>query len=160
MDVQLGTLSKALASQGGYVAGSEALVELLVNDARSFVFSTGLTPTAAAAASEALHIARHGAVRSRLWENVTHLREGLKDVGFDVWGDSKILPVIVGDRTDALALADAVRDRGVLAPAIRPPTVPEGTSRIRIVPMATHDRVDIEDCIHAFRDAGEDVGVL
>ncbi|NHN41186.1 8-amino-7-oxononanoate synthase [Halorubellus sp. JP-L1] len=160
VDVQLGTLSKALASQGGYVAGSDALVELLVNDARSFVFSTGLTPTAAAAAGEALHIARHGAVRSRLWENVTHLREGLTDVGYDVHGDTQILPVMVGDREEALALADAVRDRGVLAPAIRPPTVPEGTSRIRVVPMATHDRVDIEDCILAFKEAGEDVGVL
>ncbi|WP_323675699.1 8-amino-7-oxononanoate synthase [Halorubellus sp. PRR65] len=160
VDVQLGTLSKALASQGGYVAGSDELVELLVNDARSFVFSTGLTPTAAAAASEALHIARHGAIRSRLWENVAHLREGLTDVGFDVQGDSQILPVMVGDRRDALDLANAVRDRGVLAPAIRPPTVPEGTSRIRVAPMATHDRVDIEDCILAFKDAGEAVGLL
>jgi len=160
VDVQLGTLSTALASQGGYVAGSEALIELLANDARSFAFSTGLAPTAAAAASEALHIARHGAVRSRLWENVTHLREGLTDVGFDVRGDSQVLPVMVGDRADALALADAVRDRGVLAPAVRPPTVPEGESHIRVAPMATHDRVDIEDCIVAFQAAGEAVGVL
>lgn len=160
VDVQLGALSTALASQGGYVAGSEALIELLVNDARSFGFSTGLAPSAAAAASEALHIARHSAVRNRLWENVTHLREGLHDVGFDVLGDSQILPVQVGDRTDALALAAAVRDRGIVARAIRPPTVPDGTSRIRLAPMATHDRVDIEDCILAFKAAGEDVGVL
>jgi 8-amino-7-oxononanoate synthase len=160
VDVQLGTLSKALASQGGYVAGSEALIELLVNDARSFVFSTGLTPTAAAAASEALHIARHGAIRSRLWENVAHLREGLTDVGFEVAGDSQILPVMVGDRREAVALADALRDRGVVAPAMRPPTVPEGSCRIRVSPMASHDRVDIEDCILAFREAGEHVGLL
>jgi 8-amino-7-oxononanoate synthase len=160
VDVQLGALSTALASQGGYVAGSEALIELLVNDARSFAFSTGLTPTAAAVASEALHIARHGAIRSRLWENVAHLREGLTDVGFEVLTDSQILPVMVGDRRDAVALADAVRDRGVVAPAIRPPTVPEGTSRIRVAPMASHDRVDIEDCILAFKEAGDAVGVL
>jgi 7-keto-8-aminopelargonate synthetase-like enzyme len=75
-------------------------------------------------------------------------------------GDTQILPVVVGDRTDALALADAVRDRGVVAPAIRPPTVPEGESRVRVVPMASHDRVDLEDCIHAFRTAGEEVGVI
>jgi 8-amino-7-oxononanoate synthase len=160
VDVQLGTLSKALASQGGYVAGSEPLIELLANDARSFAFSTGLTPTAAAAASEALHIARHGAIRSRLWENVAHLREGLTDVGFEVAGDSQILPVMVGDRQDAMALADAVRDRGVVAPAVRPPTVPARSSRIRVAPMASHDRVDIEDCILAFKEAGESVGVL
>jgi 8-amino-7-oxononanoate synthase len=160
VDVQVGALSAALASQGGYVAGSDALVSLLVNEARSFACSTGLAPTAAAAASEALHIARHGAVRSRLWENVAHLREGLTDVGFDVLGDSHVLPVLIGDRTDAIALADAVHDHGVLAPAIRPPAVPEGRSRVRVAPMATHDRVDLEDCIMAFKQAGEDVGVI
>ena len=160
VDVQLGALSKALASQGGYVAGSDELVELLANDARSFAFSTGLTPTAAAVASEALHIARHGAIRSRLWENVAHLREGLTDVGFNVNGNSQILPVMVGDRRDAMDLAAAVRDRGVFTSPIRPPTVPDGTSRIRVAPMATHDRVDIEDCILAFKDAGEELGLL
>ncbi|WP_267640382.1 aminotransferase class I/II-fold pyridoxal phosphate-dependent enzyme [Haloarchaeobius amylolyticus] len=158
--VQLGTLSKALASQGGYVAGSESLVEYLVNTARSFVFSTGLAPPAAAAASEALHIARHGECRDRLWCNVAQLRTGLEDLGYEVWGDSQILPVVVGDRATALDLAEAVREQGVVAPAIRPPTVPDGTSRLRVVPMATHSRSDIEDCIEAFRVAGEEVGLL
>ena len=158
--VQMGTLSKALASQGGYVAGSEALIECLVNDARSFVFSTGLAPTAAAAASEALHLARHTDARERLWENVAHLREGLESMGLTVLGDSQILPVLIGDREDALALADGIRERNVVAPAIRPPTVPEGTSRIRVAPMATHDHDDIVTCLEAFRAAGEDVGLL
>ncbi|ELY85821.1 aminotransferase class I/II-fold pyridoxal phosphate-dependent enzyme [Natrinema altunense] len=158
--VQMGTLSKALASQGGYVAGSAELIECVLNDARSFVFSTGLAPPAAAAASEALHVARHGGARERLWENVAHLRDGLESMGFEVWGDSQILPVVVGDRRDAIALADGVRERDVVAPAIRPPTVPEGTSRIRVVPMATHDRNDIIACLEAFRAAGEEVGLL
>ncbi|WIV66328.1 aminotransferase class I/II-fold pyridoxal phosphate-dependent enzyme [Natrialbaceae archaeon AArc-T1-2] len=158
--VQLGTLSKALASQGGYVAGSDALIECLVNDARSFVFSTGLAPTAAAAASEALHVARHSDARERLWENVAHLRDGLEAMGFAVLGESQILPVVIGDRQDALALAEGVRERGVVAPAIRPPTVPEGTSRIRVVPMATHDQEDVVTCLEAFRAAGEEVGLL
>ncbi|WP_049921150.1 aminotransferase class I/II-fold pyridoxal phosphate-dependent enzyme [Halopiger djelfimassiliensis] len=158
--VQMGTLSKALASQGGYVAGSAALVECLVNDARSFVFSTGLTPPAAAAASEALHLARHSDARERLWENVAHLRDGLESLGFEIAGESQILPVLVGDRRDALALADGLRDRGVIAPAIRPPTVPEGTSRIRVAPMATHEQDDIVACLEAFQAAGEEVGLL
>ncbi len=81
-------------------------------------------------------------------------------MGFEVWGDSQILPVVVGDRRDAIALADGVRERDVVAPAIRPPTVPEGTSRIRVVPMATHDRNDIIACLEAFRAAGEEVGLL
>ncbi|MFD1646394.1 aminotransferase class I/II-fold pyridoxal phosphate-dependent enzyme [Haloarchaeobius litoreus] len=158
--VQMGTLSKALASQGGYVAGSESLIEHLVNEARSFVFSTGLAPPAAAAASEALHLARHGECRDRLWSNVGQLRNGLESVGYEVWGDTQVLPIVVGDRLDALALERAVRERGIVAPAIRPPTVPEGTSRIRIAPMATHSRSDVEHCIEAFRAAGEEVGLL
>ncbi|ARS90782.1 aminotransferase class I/II-fold pyridoxal phosphate-dependent enzyme [Natrarchaeobaculum aegyptiacum] len=160
VQVQLGTLSKALASQGGYVAGSDALIECLVNDARSFVFSTGLAPTAAAAASEALHLSRHTDVRDRLWENVAHLRDGLETMGFEVLGDSQILPVFVGDRRDALALADGLRERGVVAPAIRTPTVPEGTSRIRVTPMATHDQSDVVACLEAFQAAGQEVGLL
>ncbi|RKD94813.1 aminotransferase class I/II-fold pyridoxal phosphate-dependent enzyme [Halopiger aswanensis] len=158
--VQMGTLSKALASQGGYVAGSDDLIECLVNEARSFVYSTGLTPPAAAAASEALHLARHGDARERLWENVAHLRDGLETMGFDVPGDSQILPVIVGDREDALALAEGLRERDIVAPAIRPPTVPEGTSRIRVTPIATHDKDDIVTCLEAFRTVGDELGLL
>jgi len=160
VQIQMGTLSKALASQGGYVAGSTELIECLCNDARSFVFSTGLAPPAAAAASEALHVARHGDARELLWENVAHLRDGLESMGFAVRGDSQILPVVVGDRADAMALAEGIRERDVVAPAIRPPTVPAGTSRIRVAPMATHDRDDIIDCLEAFRAAGEEVGLL
>jgi len=160
VQIQLGTLSKALASQGGYVAGSAELVEYLVNAARPFVFSTGLAPPAAAAAGEALHLARTTDRRDRLWTNVEALREGLEDVGFDVGGDSQILPVHVGDREDALALATALRERGIVAPAIRPPTVPEGTSRIRVAPTATHSAVDLETCVDAFAAAGRETGVL
>lgn len=155
--VQMGTLSKALASQGGYVAGSDELIGCLLNDARTFVFSTGLAPSAAAAASEALHVARHSDCRDRLWENVAHLRDGLQTMGYEILGDSQILPVLVGDRRDALELAEAVRERGVVAPAIRPPTVAEGTSRIRLAPMATHDRDDVLDCLEAFRAARAEV---
>jgi 8-amino-7-oxononanoate synthase len=160
VDVQMGTLSKALASQGGYVAGSEELIEYLANAARSFVFSTGLAPPAAAAAAEALHVARTTDRRERLWRNVEFLREGLTDMGYDVWGDTQILPVVVGDRADAVALGEKLYDRGVVAPAIRPPTVPEGTSRIRVAPTATHTAPDLETCLDAFRAAGKEVGLL
>jgi 8-amino-7-oxononanoate synthase len=154
VQVRMGTLSKALASQGGYVVGSEPLIEHLVNAARSFVFSTGLAPPAAAAAREALEIARTGERRERLWTNVERLREGLVDAGFDVWGETQILPVVVGDREAALALSEAVREHGVVAPAIRPPTVPEGTSRVRVAPTAGHTDEEIDRCVAAFRTAG------
>lgn len=153
--VQMGTLSKALASQGGYVVGSEALVEYLLNAARSFVFSTGLTPPAAAAARESLRIAREDDRQDRLWTNVKRLRDGLTDAGYAVRGETQILPVVVGDGTDAMALDEELRDRGVLAPGIRPPTVPEGTSRVRITPTASHTESDVDRCLAAFREAGE-----
>jgi len=159
VDVQLGTLSKALAAQGGYVAGDETLIETLLNAARPFVFSTGLAPPAAGAAREALRIAREGERRDRLWTVVADLRDGLESAGFEVLGQSHILPVLVGDRADALALERAVRDRGIVAPAIRPPTVPEGESRLRVAPMATHTDAEIDRCLAAFRAAGEEVGL-
>ncbi|MDT3435341.1 8-amino-7-oxononanoate synthase [Haloarcula sp. 1CSR25-25] len=160
VDVQLGTLSKALASQGGYVAGDEALVEYLLNAARSFVFSTGLSPPSAAAAREALRVARETDRAAALWDTVATLRDGLEAMGYEVLGETQILPVVVGDRGDALELADRLRDHGVVAPAIRPPTVPEGTARIRVAPTATHTAEDIAQCLDAFRTAGEEVGVL
>jgi len=160
VDVQLGTLSKALASQGGYIAGDEALIEYLLNAARSFVFSTGLSPPNAAAAREALQIARETDRTSELWDTVATLRDGLETMGYEVLGETHILPVIVGDRGDALELAERLREHGVVAPAIRPPTVPEGTSRIRVAPMATHTADDIAQCLDAFRTAGTEVGVL
>jgi 8-amino-7-oxononanoate synthase len=160
VDVQLGTLSKALASQGGYIAGDEALIEYLLNAARSFVFSTGLSPPNAAAAREALRIARETDRTSELWDTVATLRDGLETMGYEVLGETHILPVIVGDRGAALELAERLREHGVVAPAIRPPTVPEGTSRIRVAPMATHTADDIAQCLDAFRIAGTEVGVL
>jgi 8-amino-7-oxononanoate synthase len=160
VDVQLGTLSKALANQGGYVAGSEPLIEHLLNAARSFVFSTGLAPPAAAAGHEALQVAREGDRSARLWETVDCLRDGLEEMGYEVLGETQILPVLVGDREQALALDEGLRDRGVVAPAIRPPTVPEGTSRIRVAPMATHTDAEIDRCLEAFEAVGEELDLL
>lgn len=158
VDIQVGTLSKALGAQGGFVAGSEPLVEHLLNAARSFVFSTGLAPPAAAAAERALDLApeRRGDLRA----NVDRLRDGLEAMGYDVWGDTHVLPVVVGDRDAAVALDDRLREAGILAPAIRPPTVPEGTSRVRLAPQATHTDAEIDRCLAAFEAAGEEVGVL
>jgi 8-amino-7-oxononanoate synthase len=160
VDVQVGTLSKALASQGGYVAGDETLVEYLLNAARPFVFSTGLAPPAVAAARQALEIAREGTRPRRLRATVETLREGLEAMGYEIRGESHILPVVVGDRDAAVALGERLEAAGVVAPAIRPPTVPEGTSRIRVAPMATHTEADIAACLDAFEAAGSEVGLL
>jgi len=158
VDVQLGTLSKALGAQGGFVAGDESLIEYLLNAARSFVFSTGLAPPAAAAAEQALSLAPDR--REALWQNVERLREGLESMGYEVSGETHILPVVVGDREDAVALDEHLQAAGIVAPAIRPPTVPEGTSRIRLAPQATHTPAEIDQCLAAFEVAGEEVGLL
>jgi 8-amino-7-oxononanoate synthase len=158
VDVQLGTLSKALGAQGGFVAGEESLVEYLVNAARSFVFSTGLAPPAAAAAERALELAPSR--RESLHENAERLRTELTAMGYEVWGDTHILPVVVGDREVAVALDEHLREAGIVVPAIRPPSVPEGTSRLRLAPQATHTPDDIDSCLEAFERAGSEVGVL
>ncbi len=160
VDIQMGTLSKALGSQGGYVAGSDSLITYLVNEARSFVYSTGLAPPAAAAACEALQIARTTDRADRLWDRVDRLRTGLEELGYEVRGETQILPIIVGDRETALALGGRLREAGIVAPAIRPPTVPEGTSRIRLSPMATHSEKAIDACLEAFATVGREVGVI
>ena len=160
VDVQIGTLSKALAGQGGYVAGSEELIEYLLNAARSFVFSTGLAPPAVGAAREALRIARETDRRRRLWKTVDRLRSGLEGMGYEVRGETHILPVVVGDRDDTMALDDRLREAGIVAPGIRPPTVPPGTSRIRVAPMATHTDADVDRCLDAFRRAGRELGLI
>jgi 8-amino-7-oxononanoate synthase len=159
--VHMGTLGKALGGVGAYVAGSRTLVELLVNRARSFVYTTGIAPSAVAVAGAALDVvAAEPGLRAALAHNADHLRAGLRALGFDVGGDTHILPVIVGDNARATALADALLERGVLVHAIRPPTVPPGTARLRVTPMATHTRAQLDRALAAFAAAGRETGVL
>jgi 8-amino-7-oxononanoate synthase len=159
--VHMGTLGKALGGAGAYVAGSAALVDVLVNRARSFVYTTGIAPASVAVAGAALDVvAAEPERRAALARNAGHLRDGLRAVGFDVGGDTHILPVMVGDNRRALALADALLARGVLVHAIRPPTVPPGTARLRVTPMATHTAGQLDRVLNAFAAAGRETGVL
>ncbi|MFP4188380.1 MAG: 8-amino-7-oxononanoate synthase [Halobacteriales archaeon] len=156
VDIQIGTLSKALGSQGGFVAADNDTRSLLVNEARSFVYSTGLSPVDAAVSREAVSVVRGDegdALRDDLRENVALVRERVEDAGYEVYGDTHILPVVVGEAEEALAVADQLRDHGVFAPAIRPPTVPEGTSRIRISMTAAHTHDHAERVARAFEEA-------
>jgi len=158
VDIQIGTLSKALGSQGGFVAADGETRSLLVNEARSFVYSTGLSPVDAAVSREAVSLVRGeegDELRERLGDNVALVRERVEDAGYEVYGDSHILPVVVGGAEEALAVADGLREHGVFAPAIRPPTVPEGTSRIRVSMTAAHSREDADRVANAFEEAAE-----
>lgn len=162
VDVQMGTLSKALGSYGAYVAGSKVLIDFLVNRARSFVFTTGLPPAMAAAAEAALDLIGAEPERmQRLWDNAAFLREGLLAAGFTLAPSATpILPVMAGEASAAIALADGSMRRGVFVTAIRPPTVPPGTARLRVTPTAAHTRADLDEAILAFIGAGREAGLI
>jgi 8-amino-7-oxononanoate synthase len=150
--VVTGTLSKALGSQGGFVAGRKVLVEWLVNRARPFIYSTGITPAAAGAARETLQALRRDNSRiERLWCNVRLLRAEL--AGLPLRGHGPICPVIAGSSPRALALARALDEQGWLVPAIRPPTVPRGSARLRVTVSARHTENEIVEFAQALRQA-------
>ncbi len=143
--IQVGTLSKALGSLGGYVAGSSALIDFLRNRAASWIYTTGLSPADTAAALAATSIVQtEPQRRQQLWQNCESLHVALRNAGIDSFSNaSQIVAVKVGDTEQTLKVAAHLKQNGIFAPAIRPPTVP--TARIRITLMATHtaDQIDI-----------------
>ena len=141
--LRVGTLSKALGSQGGFVVGPRAWVDLLINRARSFIFTTGLAPSSAAAARAALAICRSSegdCRRAILRAHIDTVRPGHA---------TPIIPLVIGDEAAALKAADRLLERGVLVPAIRPPTVPVGTSRLRVSLSAAHGQADVARLVEA-----------
>jgi 7-keto-8-aminopelargonate synthetase-like enzyme len=144
----VGTLSKTLGSLGGFVAGPRAYVELLVNSARTFIFTTASSPADAAAALAALRIVRSAegeGLESRLRANVARLRPG---------HPSPIVPIVLGEEARALAVSEALLERGLLVPAIRPPTVPPGTSRLRVALSAAHTPEQVDGLASALAELG------
>lgn len=162
VEIQMGTLGKALGGCGAYVAGSRELIAWLVNRARSFIYTTGIPPAVAASALAALDlVAREPERRQQLWENAAFLRQGLAALGYKIGPtQSPILPVLIGDAQPTMALAAALLQRGVFAHGIRPPTVPAGTSRLRVTPMATHSRAQLTHALEMFAAAGKELGIL
>ena len=159
----MGTLGKALGAQGGFVAGPKPLIELLQNRARTFIYATALAVPVAAAALEALRIVREDpSPRAMLRRNIEHLHARLtilpkaelmpseaRQMGFPA---SHIIPVVVGSARRARELSAELLERGILAPAIRPPTVPEGTARIRLSVSALHTDEHVDALATALRD--------
>lgn len=154
LDVRMGTLGKALGTAGAFVAGSTRLRDWLVNRARPFVFTTGTPPALAAATLEALRIAREEPWRrARLRENARRLRDGLAALGFRAPGeaDGHIVPVVLGDAEATMRAGAALRERGFLVGAVRPPTVPPGRSRLRITLTAAHTGEHVDGLLDALR---------
>ena len=145
IDVVMGTLSKSLGSVGGYIAGKKVLRNYLVNRSREFIYTTGPSPSASAAAAEAISVIEASPLlRKKLWDNVNFLRGKFWELGYDLMGsEGPIIPTLIRDTKKVLRVQDFLKAEGILAPAIRPPTVPHGTDRIRFSVMATHTREDL-----------------
>jgi glycine C-acetyltransferase len=162
VDIQVGTLSKALGSLGGYVAGSRSLIEFLKQRARPFLFSTSHPPPVAASCLAALDVLESEPdLMRRLWDNTAFFKHGLRELGFDVGAsDSPITPVIVGDAGLAMRLSDRLFDAGVFAQAVAYPTVPQGKARVRTIVTAEHTRDELHLALEAFGRVGSDMGIL
>jgi len=158
----MGTLSKALGSHGAYIVGTNELIEYLINVTRSFMFTTALPPATAAAAAAAVAVIQHEPERrTRLWSNRQRLFNGMEKLGFHMTQTaSPILPILVGDAAAASALAERLFTHGIYATAIRPPTVPDGTSRIRFTVTSEHTTEQIDEALHALHLAGRETGLL
>ena len=150
--IQIGALSKAVGGVGAFVAGSQSLIDFLINRARGFIFTTALPPGTLAAASAAIDLIRSNfEFRQRLFANVHTLKTGLSKAGFQLLtNETHILPLILGEAKTTTQFAEALLNEGVFAPGIRPPTVPMGTSRLRITPTASHTREELEEVLEGF----------
>lgn len=151
-DVVVGTLGKAFGVAGAFIAASKEIVSFIQNRARSFVYSTAPPPMLARAAVAALELAREADdARATLLAYASELRSELRALGFDVpEGDTQIVPVLIGENHRTMELSAKLLDRGIFVQGIRPPTVPDGTARLRLTPMATHRPEHIQRAIGAF----------
>jgi glycine C-acetyltransferase/8-amino-7-oxononanoate synthase len=162
VDVVVGTLGKALGSYGAYVCCDQVTARYLINSARSLIFSTALPPMAAAAAMAALELLAEQPRRvEKLQANADALRDELAREGFEVAGSTtQIIPLIIGEAATAVRVAEAALEQGVFAQAIRPPTVPDGTSRLRLAVMSSHTRGELREAAQVLARAAIKSGVL
>ena len=162
VDVQVGTLSKAFGSLGGYVAGNRNLIEFLYHRARPFLFSTSHPPSVAASCIAALDVLmEEPQIIERLWENTRFFKEGLVRLGFDTGlSESPITPVIAGEGSRAMKLSDRLFEEGVFAQGIAFPTVARDKARVRTIVTATHTREDLEFALDKFAKVGRELGMI
>ncbi|SMC80022.1 8-amino-7-oxononanoate synthase [Sporomusa malonica] len=149
VQVQIGTLSKALGAEGGFVAGSRALIDYIKNRARSFIFSTALAPSTIAAALAALReLSARPEMTVKLSENAQYVRTLLQAANLPVFnGITPIIPVMIGAADEAVKLTAELKMQGIIMTAIRPPTVPVGTSRLRLTVTAVHQREELSTAV-------------
>jgi 8-amino-7-oxononanoate synthase len=157
IDIETGSLAKALGGFGAYVVGSRTLIEYLINRARSFIFTCAMPPAIIATVLEALAVVEEEPERrQRLSENSRHLRAGLREVGFQVGrSETHIIPLMVGESQRTMRFCQELLDRGVFAQGIRYPSVPRGAERIRLTLTASHGKADLDAALTALAEAGQ-----
>lgn len=162
VDFQIGTLSKAIGVVGGYVAGKKELIDWLKVRARPFLFSTSLTPGAAAACTEAIDILLNSTdLQNRLWENGNYLKSGLKKLGFNIGhSETPITPCIIGEEVLTQKFSKRLYEEGVYAKSIVFPTVPQGTGRVRNMPTAAHTRDMLDRALSIYEKIGKELAIL
>ncbi|MCC5896177.1 MAG: glycine C-acetyltransferase [Alkalibacterium sp.] len=162
IDFQMGTLSKAVGVVGGYVAGTQNLIDWLKVRARPFLFSTSLTPGAAAACMEAIAIMSNSTKEhDLLWENGRYLKEGLKNLGFNIGNsDTPITPCIIGEEKLTQSFSKRLTEEGVYAKSIVFPTVPRGTGRVRNMPSAAHTKDQLDKVLEIYEKVGKELNVI
>ena len=162
VDVQMGTLSKALGVVGGYVAGSQALIDWLKARSRPFLFSTALTPADTAAAIEAVALLQADAsLPQQLWRNATYFKEKLQAMGFETGStETPITPVIIGSESTAQAFSQRLYEKGVYVKAIVFPTVPLGTGRLRNMPLAVHTQAMLDQALASYEEVGREFQLI
>ena len=162
VDVQVGTLSKAIGALGGYVAGSRSLIDFLYHRARPFLFSTSHPPAVAAACLAAIDVLlEEPQIIERLWENTRFFKAGLQALGFNTGiSESPITPVIVGDGALTMQLSDRLFAEGVFAQGIAFPTVARDKARVRTIVTATHTREDLQFALDVFKRVGTELGIV
>ncbi|KAB2961042.1 MAG: 8-amino-7-oxononanoate synthase [Candidatus Methylomirabilis oxygeniifera] len=157
IDIETGSLAKALGAFGGYVVGSRTVIEHLINRARPFIFTCALPPAVPATLLDALTIVEQEPERrQRLWDNTRYIRAGLQEIGFEVnENGTQIIPLILGEPERTMRFCQELLNRGVFAQGIRYPAVPRGTERIRLTVTASHDTADLDAALTALAETGQ-----
>lgn len=162
VDLQMGTLSKAIGVIGGYVAGKTELIDWLKARSRPFLFSTAVSPADAAASAKAVDLLMESTnLNEKLWENSNYLKEGLKNLGFDIGNsETPITPCVIGDEKDTQKFSKRLYEEGVYAKSIVFPTVPKGTGRVRNMPTAAHTKKMLDNAIAIYKKVGKEMGLI
>ena len=159
IDLRMGTLSKSLGSEGGFVAADKEIIDYLRNTSRPFMYSTGLSPSSVASASAALEIIKKDKMlRKKLLDNAQYIRENLRKIGFNAGGELQIIPIFIGDNKKAMQFQKLLEQDSIFITGIRPPTVPKAMLRISVSSMHTKEQLD--KALKSFKKIGKKLGII